>query len=178
MMDLERFEELWSQRDQVEDSVRAELDQMVKTDPQCKSFAEGGDWVRAMLQDTEPEKAPADFAYRMRVYAANHSESSPPQTEKSWLRWPVITVGAAAGVAVMVLTLSPVLQNNSVVTGVPVGMAEKDAPADVRPTATMTAESIDSQLLAAADDSLATDSLNSLERDIPDFDIQTVSTGD
>ncbi len=177
-MDLERFEELWSQRDQLEDSVRAELEQMAKSDPNCKAFAEGGDWVRSMLLEIEPEEAPADFPYRMRVYAANHSESVPPQAEKSWLRWPVITVGAAAGVAVMVLTLSPILQQNYTATSLPGGMAEKDAPDNVRPVPAANVESMNNHLLAASTDSLADDSTTGIIRDLPDYPVHTVSTGD
>jgi hypothetical protein len=177
MMDLERFEELWSQRDQLDDSVRVELEQMAKSDPNCKAFAEGGDWVRSMLLDVEPEKAPADFPYRMRVYAANHSDSTPPPAEKSWLRWPVITAGAAAGVAVMVLTLSPILQQDYTATSLPGGMAEKDAPENVRPVPASTQETLNSSMLAASTDSSKADSANAV-RELPDYDLHTVSTGD
>ncbi|MCB2210862.1 hypothetical protein KQI52_01980 [bacterium] len=176
-MDLERFEELWPKRDELDQATRDELERLAKTDKQCQAFAEGGDWVRELLLDDEPEVAPADFAYRMRVYAANHSESEAPVPERSsWLRWPVVTVGAVAGVAVMAFVMFPFLQENSVATG---PVAETETPAVMSAEKMSAPESIDDGMLAdAVDSSLANDSLSTHQRDLPDYPVQTVSGGE
>ena len=176
-MDLEKFEHLWSQREHLEDSVRAELDQAAKNDAKCKAYAEGGSWVHELLQDVEPEKAAPDFAYRMRVYAANHTGSNAEQSKRTWMRWPVVTVGAVVGVAAMVLTLSPILQNNTVATGVHGSViAENEKAALPTETIAITPQPVDRLALAASTDTLEnSDSLKSVERDIPDYHLQTVS---
>ena len=177
MMDLERFENLWSQRDQLEESARAELMEAAKSNAECKAYAEGGSWVHGLLQDVEPEKASPDFAYRMRVFAANNTGSDAKQSERTWMRWPVVTVGAAVGVAAMVLTLSPILQNDTVATGVPGSViAAGDRAAPHVESIASSPQSVDNLALAASTDTLSnSDSLKSVERDIPDYHLQTVS---
>lgn len=167
-MDLETFEQLWRSRDQVDGDTRAELERMVQSNPQCAAFAEGGDWVRDMLQDMGELKAPADFSYRMRVYAANHPETEDPTPSRGWLRWPVVTVGAAAGVTAMFMAFGPLVEGDMRTLGL---VGAENTP-EVRAAST---PAVDSDQLAESADSTRTDSSRSITSQ-PDWDMRTVGT--
>jgi len=173
-MELETFEQLWPRRDQVDSTTRAELERLAKSDAQCRAYIDNGEWVRDLMKDLDPILAPPDFAYRMRLYAANHPDAE--KLRSSWMRWPVVTVGAVAGAAAVFLAFGPLstVENLS-----PAGAMTSTESSQVEP-APVNFESVtaDPLLAEASDSTIQSDSLKYVERDIPEWDLHTVSTGE
>lgn len=176
-MNLETFEDLWLKRDQLDTQQREELEKWKSSHNDGKNYAETGWWVRSLLKDIPMEKAPNDFAYRMRVYAANHPESIRPEPERSWLRWPVVTVGAAAGVTAAFLAFGPFVNEEAAVspTMLDAPVAEEKAPAmEMRAVGIPEAD----LMIAESQDSSAVDSSKIPQRgEQPDWDMRAVSSG-
>ncbi len=181
-MDIQEFEQLWPIRDELDAEAVEALGKHRLSCPKCKAFAEGGHQVRQMLADLGEEKAPADFTYRMRVYAQNHLENKQPLLEHPWLRRGMMVTGVATGVLVMVLSVGiwgtrdgqpDTVAPGSVMTGTP------DSEAVSPPTEEKTARGGSPTQLAAEDSDSVVSKDDSTARDAsghPQWNPQTVST--
>lgn len=176
-MNLETFEELWPERDRMDDETRALLEQMYASDRHCRAYADGGDWVRVLLQADDPELAPADLSYRMRLFAQNNPDTDEPGS-RSWLRWPVVTVGAAAGVAAMFVAFGPMLNEEHASTAPASAGHSGEEDARMAPVPLVLGADETGEL-AKSSDSTRADSVKTPARDVdqPDWDMRAVSAG-
>jgi hypothetical protein len=182
-MDLNEFERLWPNRHELNDTLREELEVMAKS-KECRDFVENGDWIRGLCRDLPEENAPSDFAYKMRIYAANNPESvnSNPKSNRfdgffglknisPVLKWSSVTAGIATGALMVMLIVGPVgvsTTNQDMQQG---SFAEEPVPAQ---------EDASSTLADVSSDSLATDDSSNVSRDdspTPSWELQQVSTG-
>jgi hypothetical protein len=111
-MKLHEFEELWLRRDELDDELRREMEDLVKRDRDCRAYAQSGWRVRRVFRTIEGSRAADGFSYRMRVYAQNHpDENEPLRNERyGWLRWPALTGGLVAGALLVVVAFGPIGQ--------------------------------------------------------------------
>jgi len=171
-MRLHEFEELWPKRHELDDSLRQKLERLATTDKDCKNFVENGEWIRGICREIEPETVPADFAYRMQVYASNHMDDPEPAPKKSWMRWPAIVTGLAAGSLAMYIFVAPMMigdpANSSI--GSQMVTSQLDESTNI----------VDSVDLASVSDSLASEEdstqIDKQSTPQPNWDIRTVST--
>ncbi|MFH0881471.1 MAG: hypothetical protein V2A56_00635 [bacterium] len=186
MMKLHEFENLWARREELSPQQRAELERFAQSDRFARSFVQKGESVRSLMRGFEGERAPEGFAYRMRVYAANHRDESVPVPvdRRAWLRWPAMSMGLVAGAMLVLFAFGPMLGKHGQVPSA--GMAEDQA------NQVNAAPEVEKGLpeTAVAQDDLAenSDSLSAQERtqdrgpraqeSLPDWDLHTVSTGD
>jgi hypothetical protein len=185
-MKLHDFENLWARRSELPPQQRAELEHFARSDRFARAFVQKGESIRNLMRGLEGERAPEGFAYRMRVYAANHrDENAPvPAGRIAWLRWPAMSMGLVAGVMLVLFAFGPMFGDRG---GIPTsGMAEGEAGQ------VSTAPEVEKGLpdTSAAQEDLAdnSDSLSTEERTqdrgpraqqtLPDWDLHTVSTGD
>ncbi len=182
-MDFEKFEDLWSRRESLSPELKKELEEQKKSSRLCRDYAEGGYSVREMLKDLEPEEAPKNFAYQMRVYAKNHPETSIPLKERPVLKWGSLGVGLAAGAMMLAFIVGP--GNNPFDTGLQSNpQATKVIEESVPEIITNDAISNNDELNLASvpEESLKTDANDSTRQIIKDhssshtMDIRTVST--
>ncbi|HEB83848.1 MAG TPA: hypothetical protein ENI92_02475 [Bacteroidetes bacterium] len=125
-MELSEFERLWPQRDSLNEDLRNVLEEAKNEDPLCRAFADGGDTIRSLLAEMEAVEAPANFAYRMGVYARNHVRVDRPWLDRPWLRWGTVSAGVVAGAMLILLNTGVMAPGNSP-PGVPAaGLSESD----------------------------------------------------
>jgi len=170
---LHEFEELWPKRHNLDPSVQKELEHLALTDKDCKAFVDGGDWVRGLCQELDEEPVADNFAYKMQLYAQNNMSEAIEDSSKSWLRWPAITAGLAAGALTMVVVTGSLRQVNNV--------ADPGAPA-ILANQVIQDSTVEAAFdLAAVDDSLSAkaDSIENSRHDTPspNWDLRTVSAG-
>ncbi len=185
-MRLHEFENLWARREELTPQQREELDHFLQQDRFARAFVRREGRLRKLLNGIEGETAPDGFAYRMRVYAANHrDEDQPiPSERNAWLRWPAVSMGFVAGALVVFFAFGPMLSQNS---GVPTrGVAERESAQGVSASeteGTAPAAVVSEEDLAENSDSLAAkertqDRGPRAQESMPDWNLHTVSTGD
>jgi hypothetical protein len=179
-MDLHEFEQLWPRRQELDEQMQARLDEMVRTDRHCRAFARGGAWVREMTLRTGSERAPADFAYRMGVYAKNNPHEDEPMPRRGYtaggrsIAWPAVGVGLATGALLMALVSGPLgtgdaLEQPGMATGAAGGDPQLEAPPGP------VSGAVEQGGVAQAD-SARGDSLGLQPQDRPDWQLERVST--
>ncbi len=115
-MDTTTFERLWLKRSQLSREQVEELEQAQESDEFCKAFAEEGGDVHTLLRRVKSEAPPADFSYRMRVYAQNNKAGGVSLFEKTTFRWAGLGVGLALGASLITIGLDGVSVTNPVGT--------------------------------------------------------------
>lgn len=187
MMKLHEFENLWTRRHELTPEQRTELENFARTDRFARAFVKKGEAVRSLMQGIEGQRAPEGFAYRMRVYAANHKDESVPMPAQrvAWLRWPAMSMGLVAGAMLVLFAFGPMFGTRGPVA--PQGMADESAN-QVAPAPEMEqgapASAVSQDDLADVSDSLSVQERTrdrgprAQQQAQPDWDLRTVSTGD
>jgi len=197
-MKLHEFENLWAQRETLEPEERKSLEQFAKSDKHARAFVEGGFRVRDVLSGLEGEKAAGDFAWKMRVYAANHKDESeragaenggwlrwltiPTGPQAGTLRWSAVSAGLVAGAMLVLIAFGPMFTSPTGVVA-PGGTAESvEQPAEsVDQAASQDALPVSGDLASITDSSEVeeADTIGGpVERsDVPEWDLRAVSTG-
>lgn len=112
-MDVNEFENRWSQRNRLSPSELQELEEAAAKDAQCRDYVSDGEFIRSLLLENCQEKAPDNFAYRMRIYAANHKHEHARALDRPLFRWGSLLVGATTAVAAVVLSVGPLPQSGT-----------------------------------------------------------------
>ena len=176
-MKQHEFERLWRERDQLDAEARARLDEEVGRNRHARSFSEGGDKIRDILLAMNDEKAPENFAYRMGIYAKNHLEPETSVASRPWFRLSAVTAGLASGALLMMLMIGgPESLTVPSFQGSGGHMAQPTQ--EVAPSALPVRASEDLASIADSSANAADSAGARTARNLPDFDLQRVSTAE
>lgn len=174
------FEELWLRRDELNETLRAEVEQFARSDSSAKAFVEGGWKVHQLFRQQPGAVADSGLAYRMKVYATNHMDDVESVSERgAWLRWPAVTSGLVAGAMVVLFAFGPFTSSVA-----PVAEQSEGAPEAIEQTPAAEAPVPETQLAdeeapAQRGDSSAVDQAGPrVRQEQPDWDLRLVGTSD
>jgi len=176
-MDQQEFEQLWPDRDGLSQDLRGRLEAAARTQSHARAFTQGGATVRDLLLNLEEVKAPANFAYRMGIYARNHSEPTRSVVERTWFRWTAVSTGLVSGAFLMMLLLGNPGALHQPGLSTPSSQLVQPTPLQEGNPAPVVA---DERLAAVADSTAArNDSAGPrANHPVPHYDLQRVSTSE
>ena len=181
-MDVQEFEKYWPERNTLAPELQTEIETKRNSCPDCKAYSAGGDQIRDVLRSLHEVNAPDNFAYKMRVYAANHKDETVPLLERPIFKWTSMSVGLAAGAMALFVFMGPF----SLTSDSPAGQASMGAISDTQAESNAPVENVKPIELASTEsESLKTTAQDSsadieeMTREYtppPNINIRTVST--